>query len=364
MVLALLIPVLASGVAAQHLTLPLVDYGAVVNAVNSDDPGYQICTAVADFVSGCVDQAGGATALSTADPLSLVKCACCVGTTDVAPAYSSCANYLVSEAPQLSSQISACGNSPQICLGNSGGGGSVTKESEPSSTAQSSRSRSPPSAASTSIPSPASSPSKIPQQTSATQGGSTASTTAGSAASAVTTYASACISMVDIFEQCTKNTPGFTNLVYSEQAYCYCCRSALGGEVTWTDEIDTYASTCRDWAATISTGDALTAYDVEGVTQCANNNKVAKTFATFCDHFSDACDVTTKGPSSTANDDPFPPPDSTGSSGDSSAGGNGGQVTVTVTQPRPTTTSHNAAPTARAGLAAGALAIAGFAIML
>lgn len=106
MVLALLIPVLASGVAAQHLTLPLVNYGAVVNAVNSNDPGYQICTEVAEFVSGCIVQAGGATALSTADPLSLAKCACCVGTTDVAPAYSSCANYLVSEAPQLTSQIS------------------------------------------------------------------------------------------------------------------------------------------------------------------------------------------------------------------------------------------------------------------
>lgn len=124
---------------------------------------------------------------------------------------------------------SACGNSPQICQGgsggnsggNSGGGGSVTQESEPSSTAQSSQRQSPPPAASTSIPSPASSPSKIPQQTSATQGGSTGSTTTGAAASAVTTLASACISMVDIFEQCTKNTPGFTNLVYSEQAYCY-----------------------------------------------------------------------------------------------------------------------------------------------
>lgn len=106
MVLALLIPILASGVAAQHLTLPLVDYGAVVDAVNPNDPGYQICTEVAEFVSGCVAKAGGATALSTANPLSLAQCACCVGTTDVAPAYSSCVNYLVSEAPQLTPQIS------------------------------------------------------------------------------------------------------------------------------------------------------------------------------------------------------------------------------------------------------------------
>ncbi|GFP57465.1 hypothetical protein TASIC1_0008030600 [Trichoderma asperellum] len=360
MVLALLLPVLASGVAAQHLTLPLVDYGAVVDAVNPNDPGYQICTDVAQFVSACVVKAGGTAALSTANPVSLAECACCVGTTDVAPAYSSCANYLVSEAPQLTSQISAygyfysaCGASPQLCLGNSGGnsggGGSVTEQSEPSATPKSSQPQSPPPAASTSIPSPASSPSKIPQQTSATGGGSTSPATTGSAASAVTTLAPACTSMVDIFEQCTKNTPGFTNLVFSEQAYCYCCRTELGGEVTWTDEIDTYASTCRDWAVSITTGDPLTAYDV------------AKTFATFCQHFSDACAVTTNGPSSNTNNNPFPPPDSTGSSGN---GGDGGQVTVTVTRPPPTTTSHNAAPTARAGLAAGALAIAGFAIMI
>ncbi|KAL7925748.1 hypothetical protein ACQKWADRAFT_282877 [Trichoderma austrokoningii] len=363
MVLALLILVLAGGVAAQHLTLPLVDYGAVVNAVNPNDPGYQICTEVAEFVSGCVDKIGGPAALSTANPIAVAECACCVGTTDVAPAYSSCANYLISEAPQLSSQISAygyfysaCGSSPQICLGNSGGksggnsegGGSVTVQSVPSSIASSSRFQS---AVPTSAPSPASSPSKIPQQTSATGGGSTASTTTDSAASAVTTFASACIRMEEIFEECTKNTPGFTALVYSEQAHCYCCRTALGGEVTWTDEIDTYASTCRDWAVTITTGEPLTAYDV------------AKTFATFCKHFSDACAVTTNGPSSSTNDNPFPPPDSTGGSGDSSAGGDGGQVTVTVAQP-PASTSHNAAPTVRAGLAAGAFAVAGFAIMV
>lgn len=106
MVLALLIPVLAGGVAAQHLTLPLVDYGAVADAINSNDPGYQICTEVADFVSGCVVKAGGTAALSTANPISLAECACCVGTTDVAPAYASCANYLASGAPQLTSQIS------------------------------------------------------------------------------------------------------------------------------------------------------------------------------------------------------------------------------------------------------------------
>lgn len=90
---------------------------------------------------------------------------------------------------------------------------------------------------------------------------------------------------------------------------------------------------------------------------------MAKTFATFCNHFSNVCAVSTNGPSSNTNDNPFPPPGTTGGSGDSS-GGDGGPVTVTVTQPPPTTKSHNAAPTARAGLAAGALAIAGFVVMI
>ncbi|KAM0253362.1 hypothetical protein ACHAQJ_007313 [Trichoderma viride] len=379
MALVLLIPILASGVAAQHMTLPLVNYDAVVNAVNPNDPGYQICTVAAEFVSSCIAEAGGSEALSTANPLSLAACACCVGTTDVAPAYSTCADYLGSEAPQLASQISAydylysvCASSPQVCLGGqAGGGASVTQQSKPSATAQSSQLQSHLPAGSTSIPSPASSPSKIPEETSrTTEEGSTAGPTkasatgesgsgSGSSASAVVTLASACTSMVELFEECTKATPGFTDLVYEEQAYCYCCRTALGGQVTWTDEIDTYASTCRDWAVTITTGEPVTAYDV------------AKTFASFCEHFSDACSITTtapaSGPFTNTNNSPFPPPDATGNSGDSTTGGGGGgggQVTVTVTQPPATTTSGNVAPTVRVGFAAGAIAVAGLVLMI
>ena len=90
---------------------------------------------------------------------------------------------------------------------------------------------------------------------------------------------------------------------------------------------------------------------------------VAKTMATFCDHFSDVCTIsstTTAPSSSTATDDSsFPPPDATG---DSTA--SGGPATVTVTQAATTTTSGNAAPTARVGLAAGVLAVAGFVAMV
>ncbi|KAL6826362.1 hypothetical protein V8C40DRAFT_244041 [Trichoderma camerunense] len=368
MALALLIPILAGGAAAQ-MTLPLINYDEVVNAINPNDPGYQICTAAASFLSGCVAEIGGSEALSTANPLSLAACACCIGTTDVAPVYSTCADYLGSEAPQLGSQISAydylytvCGSSPEICRGQVGA--NPTNSQPPASSptpSQSSRIQSP--SPSRSTASPASSPSSIPQETetsggftaegstaaptraSATEGasGTSPGTGTGTATSLVTTLASACVQMVDIFQECTRATPGFTGMPFGEQAYCYCCRTALDGQVTWTDEIETYASTCRNWGATAGPGEPVTAYDV------------AKTFATFCHHFSDVCSV-----SSTA------PPDNTATNDDTgattTAGGQGGQVTVTVTQPPASTT--NAAATARVGLAAGVIAVAGFALMV
>ncbi|KAL7807025.1 hypothetical protein V8C44DRAFT_338157 [Trichoderma aethiopicum] len=357
---ALLIPILAGGVhvaAAQHMTLPLINYDEVVNALNPDDKGYQLCTVAASFVSGCVAEAGGSEALSTANPLKLAACACCVGTTDVAPVYSTCADYLGSQAPQLGSQISAydylytvCGGSPEVCRGQAGP--TATGETPISSpTSQSSRIQSSPSK---STPSPASSPSGGPEETSRVTAegstvnptrasatgasGSASRTASGTATSPVITLATACIQMVDIFEECTKATPAFTDLPLVEQAYCYCCRTALDGyHVTWTDEIETYARTCRDWAVTMGKGSPETAYNV------------AKTFATYCDHFSDVCTIPTTAPlSSTA----------TGSSTTT-----GGPVTVTVTQAA-TTTSNDAAPTARIGLAAGVIAVAGFVAMV
>ncbi|PTB64671.1 hypothetical protein BBK36DRAFT_1170355 [Trichoderma citrinoviride] len=373
---ALLIPVLASGVhvAAQHMTLPLINYGEVVNALNPTDSGYQFCTVAASFVSGCIAEVGGSEALSTANPLKLAACACCVGTTDVAPVYSTCADYLSSEAPQLGSQISAydylytvCGGSPEVCRGQAG----ATATGEPPKTSAASQSSRIQSLPSKSTPSPASTPSSsVPAETSrVTAEGSTVESTrassatgaSGSAASRtasgttntspVITLASACIQMVGIFQECTSATPSFTDLPFGEQAYCYCCRTALDGHVTWTDEIETYASTCLDWAATAGKGEPETA------------SNVAKTMATFCDHFSDVCTIsstTTAPSSSTATDDSsFPPPDATG---DSTA--SGGPATVTVTRAATTTTSGNAAPTARVGLAAGVLAIAGFVAMV
>jgi hypothetical protein len=144
--------------------------------------------------------------------------------------------YIASnKLPAYDYLYSVCGSSPQLCLGGqAGGSATVTDESEPSSTAQSSRFQSHTQAGSTSTPSPASSPSKGPEETSrTTEAGSTtgptkASATGGSgsasgssAGSAVTTLAGACTLMVEVFEECTRATPGFTDLVYGEQAYCY-----------------------------------------------------------------------------------------------------------------------------------------------
>jgi hypothetical protein len=88
------------------MTLPLINYDEVVNAFDPSDEGYSACTVAASFVAGCVAELGGSEALSTANPLKFAACVCCVGTTDVAPVYSTCSDYLSSGAPDLDSQIS------------------------------------------------------------------------------------------------------------------------------------------------------------------------------------------------------------------------------------------------------------------
>ncbi|KAM6508234.1 hypothetical protein FALCPG4_018115 [Fusarium falciforme] len=87
------------------------------------------------------------------------------------------------------------------------------------------------------------------------------------------TYAEACVSMVGLFTDCTKRIDDFTELAFREQASCYCCHRS-DGTLTWTDELGYYASDCVDWAVT---GEPDTVYSV------------AKTFATFCERFTDVC---------------------------------------------------------------------------
>ncbi|KAF5026595.1 hypothetical protein F66182_1321 [Fusarium sp. NRRL 66182] len=99
------------------------------------------------------------------------------------------------------------------------------------------------------------------------------------------TYAAACVDMLDIFTSCTNKIDGFTTLAFREQASCYCCHTS-GRSLVWTDEMDSHASTCAEWA---STGEPDTAYSV------------AKTFATFCSQFSDVCE-TSVSPNSITDD--------------------------------------------------------------
>ncbi|EGR46888.1 uncharacterized protein TRIREDRAFT_80026 [Trichoderma reesei QM6a] len=291
------------------MTLPLINYDEVVNAFDPSDEGYSACTVAASFVAGCVAELGGSEALSTANPLKFAACVCCVGTTDVAPVYSTCSDYLSSGAPDLDSQISGVGGPAETSR--------VTAEG---STVDSTGA-------------------------SATGGGASGSasrTASGTAPSPTLTYDIACEQMVGLYGECASATPAFSRLPYGEQAYCYCCRTAIdGSHVTWTDEFDSYAKTCRDWAVTKDKADYDDVYSL------------AKNFATFCDHFSDACDM----PTTTSPFTPTATDDETGSPT------TGDPATGTVDEAA-TATSTDAAPTAGIGLAAGVLALAGFVVMM
>ncbi|UNI16627.1 hypothetical protein JDV02_003049 [Purpureocillium takamizusanense] len=235
----------AAAAAIEHITLPVFD-NAVVKALNPTDPGYTACRLVSAKVNICVSSAGGPTAISTAEPLALAKCACCDGTNPVAAAYSSCAVYLSTEAPEMSSQYSAYTNLASLCrVGNAnncaGTSGAAT------------------------VASVTDSPSSV---TSGATG-----TIPITSVSGLGNVAPACSSMFGLYESCSKNVPGFANAPYGVQAPCYCCVT-LRGEATWTDQLDKYAQTCRDWAKASGPSSIYT---------------VAKTFAGFCQNFSDAC---------------------------------------------------------------------------
>ncbi|SPJ71803.1 uncharacterized protein FTOL_01531 [Fusarium torulosum] len=153
----------------------------------------------------------------------------------------------------------------------------------------------------------------------------------------VQTYAPACIDMISVFTSCTGKIDGFTTLAFHEQASCYCCRTS-GRRVAWTDELDSYASTCADWAIT---AEPKTAYSV------------AKTFATFCERFTDVCDTSeTVSELSTTTDE------AVGAKTDSSSSHRRGVVTVThiigemggSTSPASDVASH------KGGLSTGAIA--------
>ncbi|KAM0562419.1 hypothetical protein ACHAPJ_002109 [Fusarium lateritium] len=351
---SVVLSVLASGAAAQ-ITMPLAGLGLGPElfqnaAINPSDPEYATCEQAVSIVQDCVSQVGGVDAAATADPTALVACACCDGRSNNAPIYSACSGYLSEEAPENTSQYQAYGtlyNACKLvpkCTGGSGsasgsnGGSSVTRGSGGGSG---------------------------DNDSSASAGGSrpTATTTEEDDTATITTspaeqtYASACVDMLSIFTSCSKKDREFTALPFKEQAECYCCRGS-GTRLTWTDAMDNYASTCADWART---GEPDTAYNV------------AKTFATFCNHFTDVCSIAaarTSESEATATEDSGSRQTEASSGDDSNSDAttsenNQGPVTVTV---QPTTTessdSGNDASSARVGFGAVLVAVAALAIAL
>ncbi|KAF5672194.1 queuine trna-ribosyltransferase [Fusarium heterosporum] len=355
---SVVLSVLASGAVAQitqgpfaglDLGLGLGSQNFHVAAINPSDPEYATCQQAVGIVQGCVAAVGGAQAAQTADPQELVACACCDGSSNAAPIYSACSSYLAEEDAQDTSQYEAYGTLYSACKigarctgsnsGSGGGGNSVTNSLiSKSGSAIGSR--------------PTTSASGFEQET------DTPTITTGTSP-AEQTYASACLDMLSVFSSCTAANRDFTELPFTEQAECYCCRGS-GTRQTWTDSFDKYASTCADWART---GERETAYSV------------AKTFATFCERFTDVCSnaaARTQESRSVETTDASTTNDSgsrqTGASDDDSDSAatsqqKEGPVTVTVSSSQPAETGNDAS-SARVGFGAVLAAVAILAVAL
>ncbi|KAK7420084.1 hypothetical protein QQX98_002946 [Neonectria punicea] len=333
---AVLFSVVAAGSVAAQLT---VGPGLLnIAAVDVSDPEYTTCSVVADYVAGCVTSLGGSDALATADPNEILGCACCVSRTAIYPLYSACSSYLSDEGgSSYSSAYTAYGDLYSICgMSADCSGGSGATATEESSTAEETSSEE------TSSDEPTS-----------TEEISDDSTITGTAEQ---TYATACEDMIGLFTSCTNKIEDFTDLPFREQASCYCCRTR-NGQLTWTDQLDEFATTCRDWA---KTGEPETAYSV------------AKTFATFCENFSDVCDdatITSESTDASATESVSAQATDSASEG---LGDMGDAVTVTVqpsgaeTTAAETTAANNDNGAASLRVACGAVlaAIAGLAIAL
>ncbi|KAM0346626.1 hypothetical protein ACHAPU_005338 [Fusarium lateritium] len=354
--------VLASGAVAQitqgpfaglDLGLGLGNQNFRVAAINPSDPEYATCQQAVGIVQECVAAVGGAQAAQTADPQQLVACACCDGSSNAAPIYSACSSYLSVEDAQDTSQYEAYGTLYSACkvgarcTGSNNGGNSVTNSVvTKSGSAIGSR--------------PTASPSESESEEESETPTETPTITTGTSP-AEQTYASACLDMLNIFSSCTAANQDFTELPFTEQAECYCCRGS-GGRQTWTDSFDKYASTCADWART---GEPETAYSV------------AKTFATFCERFTDVCsnaavrtqesDSTETAEATTTNDSGSrqtgASDDDSNSDSDSAATSEQkeGPVTVTVSSSQPAETGNDAS-SARVGFGAVLAAVAVLAV--
>jgi hypothetical protein len=203
----LLLPLVAvGGAAAQAITaLPQLNNAAVFAAVNTNDPEYELCTLANNYLELCISSLGGNEGLATASPDELLGCACCISSTALSEAFSTCSSYLSAEEPTLSSEYQAYGTLYSACSMTSCGGAS-----RPSSTAEGKDETITTSLSASGFASGSASASASGALSSITQ-----------SASLDDTVEPACTDMIGLYQSCLDKDTGFSTWAYQDQAACY-----------------------------------------------------------------------------------------------------------------------------------------------
>lgn len=94
---------LLAGTATAQITVPPY-LNNEINLANDMDA----CMSAGNQVLNCADQVGGFDNLLGADPDELLACACCADGSALAPAYSSCYEYLSDEGAGLTDYARGC----------------------------------------------------------------------------------------------------------------------------------------------------------------------------------------------------------------------------------------------------------------
>ncbi|KAL8382856.1 hypothetical protein RB595_006570 [Gaeumannomyces hyphopodioides] len=202
-----LLLLLAPGVLA-NLDISLIDLVGVIDAADADS-----CSVGVSVAAACIAMPS----FSQLPVASQAKCACCVGTSNIAPEYRDCATYLRSALPAETALYtnnlllaSACSSSSALCAA------SATAPSGP---------------------------------TTATPTATSATSTRGSTTTTASRDPAACSSFRSIITSCSKAMPSFFDAPGSSQASCV-CYNTIGG--TFTTTFDRFASSCASYYRTAS----------------------------------------------------------------------------------------------------------------
>ncbi|KAI6779897.1 uncharacterized protein J7T54_001985 [Emericellopsis cladophorae] len=233
---------------------PAVTFAPLLNNVVHLAADMDACNTVADHVLECADSLGGLTNIFNVPEEDLIACVCCDSGTLLADGYSSCYDYLTDAPGYAATDYEPYGVFYTVCNAEgscaaSGTTATTTEEDDASMTTMPDSDEGPVTAT-VSID---------------------VTTIASEDYMPTTTEPAECWDMISMFDACEAETAGFSTMPFAAQASCYCC----GSSGQWTDEIDSSASVCADWA---STGEPYTVYPV------------ATRFATFCDDYDDVCE--------------------------------------------------------------------------